>query len=117
MIGPAPLRLATICLDDAGVRARLDEWHHALVQALDRVEGRFEWSVKAFSHTGAVEADVSETGSSSSTGKGAAIDYEFVDMVVEVPRDTGPQAPRATWKLNGTLQITTSDDSTTPMAG
>ena len=43
------------------------------------------------------------------TGKGAAIDYSFVDMTVEVPRDTGPEAPRATWKLNGTLRITTRD--------
>jgi hypothetical protein len=43
------------------------------------------------------------------TGKGAAINYEFVDMLVEVPRDTGPQAPRATWRLNGTLRITTSE--------
>lgn len=46
------------------------------------------------------------------TGKGAAIDYTFVDMAVEVPRDTGPQAPRATWKLNGTLRITTTDRDT-----
>jgi hypothetical protein len=45
------------------------------------------------------------------TGKGAAINYQFVDMVVEVPRDTGSDAPRATWKLNGTLRITTSDDT------
>lgn len=43
------------------------------------------------------------------TGRGAAISYSFVDMAVEVPRDTGPDAPRATWKLNGTLRITTSD--------
>ncbi len=43
------------------------------------------------------------------TGKGAAIDYTFVDMTVEVPRDTGPQAPRAVWRLDGTLRITTSD--------
>ena len=47
--GPvAPLRLATICLDDIGVRRRIDEWHAALEQVLDRVEGRREWSVKAF---------------------------------------------------------------------
>jgi hypothetical protein len=44
------------------------------------------------------------------TGKGAAINYSFVDMTVEVPRDTGPDAPRAVWKLDGTLRITTSDD-------
>ena len=44
------------------------------------------------------------------TGKGAAVNYEFVDMAVEVPRDTGANAPRATWKLDGTLQITTADN-------
>ena len=43
------------------------------------------------------------------TGRQAAINYQFSDMVVEVPRDTGPQAPRATWRLNGTLTVTTSD--------
>lgn len=43
----APLRLATICHTDEGVRRRLEEWHHDLVQALDRIEGRNEWSVKA----------------------------------------------------------------------
>jgi len=43
------------------------------------------------------------------TGRQAAIHYRFEDMAVEVPRDTGPQAPRATWKLHGTLTITTTD--------
>ncbi|WP_130014416.1 hypothetical protein [Serinicoccus sediminis] len=43
------------------------------------------------------------------TGQGAAINYTFRDMSVEVPRDTGPDAPRATWKLDGTLRITTED--------
>ena len=44
------------------------------------------------------------------TGKGAAINYQFVDMVVEVPRETGAEAPRAVWRLDGTLRITTSED-------
>ena len=43
------------------------------------------------------------------TGRQAAINYRFIDMAVEVPRDTGAQAPRATWKLNGTLQVTTAE--------
>jgi len=43
------------------------------------------------------------------TGKGAAINYEFVDMLVEVPQETGPDSPRATWRLHGTLRITTSE--------
>lgn len=43
------------------------------------------------------------------TGREAAINYEFVDMTIEVPRDTGPNSTRATWKLNGTLRITTAE--------
>lgn len=43
------------------------------------------------------------------TGREAAIHYRFEDMAVEVPRDTGSNAPRATWKVDGTLTITTSD--------
>ncbi len=43
------------------------------------------------------------------TGRGAAINYEFQNMEVEVPRDTGADAPRALWKLNGTLRITTDE--------
>ena len=43
------------------------------------------------------------------TGMEATSDYTFVDMTVEVPRSTGPDSARATWKLNGTLRITTKD--------
>ena len=43
------------------------------------------------------------------TDRGAAINYEFVDMLIEVPRETGADSERAIWKLNGTLRITTSD--------
>lgn len=46
------------------------------------------------------------------TGRRAAINYQFVDMSVEVPRDTGPKAPRAMWKIDGTLRISTDDDTT-----
>ncbi len=45
------------------------------------------------------------------TGREAAINYRFIDIAVEVPRDTGAGAPRATWKLNGTLQVTTKDNA------
>ncbi len=43
------------------------------------------------------------------TGREAAIHYRFEEMAIEVPRDTGSSAPRATWKLNGTLTVSTSD--------
>ena len=45
------------------------------------------------------------------TGREAAIHYSFEEMAIEVPRDTGAESPRATWKLNGTLTITTTDNS------
>ena len=51
------------------------------------------------------------------TGREAAINYRFIDMAVEVPRDTGAGAPRATWKLNGTLQITTRDNASQSETG
>lgn len=43
------------------------------------------------------------------TGKQAVIEYSFTDMTVEVPKTTGPDSPRATWKINGTLRVRTSD--------
>jgi hypothetical protein len=69
-LGPiAPLRLATICLDDAAVRSRLDEWYDGLTAALDRVEGRREWSVKAFAP---VRAAAERPAATTTAGAGAA---------------------------------------------
>ena len=45
------------------------------------------------------------------TGREAAVNYRFIDLSIEVPRDTGSAAPRAVWKLDGTLQVTTSDNA------
>lgn len=45
------------------------------------------------------------------TGRQAEVNYRLVDLTVEVPRDTGPEAPRAIWKLDGTIQVTTTDNS------
>jgi hypothetical protein len=46
------------------------------------------------------------------TGREAAINYTFKDLTVEIPRDTGSNAPRATWKIDGTLTVTTHDNDT-----
>ncbi|QIX27073.1 GvpL/GvpF family gas vesicle protein [Nocardioides sp. JQ2195] len=64
----APLRIATICLDDEGVRQRLDEWGTALEQVLANVEGRLEWSVKVF----APPAEREPTGVAAGGGLGGA---------------------------------------------
>jgi hypothetical protein len=42
------------------------------------------------------------------TGRGTTITYRFEDMTVEVPRSTG-SAPRASWRLHGTIHISTSE--------
>lgn len=44
----APLRLATVFLGEETLGARLGEWHEVASAALDRIEGRDEWSVKAY---------------------------------------------------------------------
>lgn len=47
--GPtAPLRLATVFLGEDSLRARLAEWRGDAERALDRIDGRSEWSVKAY---------------------------------------------------------------------
>ena len=45
------------------------------------------------------------------TGRGAAITYQFEDMSIEVPQSVSTDAPRATWRLNGKLIITTEDST------
>lgn len=51
------------------------------------------------------------------TGKGAVIEYELDNMTIEVPKTTGPDSPRATWKMHGTLRIRTSDQDSTGSVG
>lgn len=43
------------------------------------------------------------------TGRGATISYEFADLIVEVPRSTGPDSERAIWRLHGTVRISTAE--------
>ena len=44
----APLRMATVYLDDDNVRALLRRKNTAFTAVLDRIRGRREWGVKAF---------------------------------------------------------------------
>jgi hypothetical protein len=90
-LGPtAPLRLATICLDDDGVRSRLDEWHDALEQVLDRVEGRLEWSVKVIAPVRAAGPAAASVASSGMGGaeylrrKKAATEARYADEEVAI---------------------------------
>lgn len=48
------------------------------------------------------------------TGRHAEITYEFTDMQVKVPSQTGPEAEHAEWVLNGTMKIRTSESVPVP---
>ena len=50
-----PLRLCTIFADDAQVREMLERERGVFLDALERVRGRAEWSVKVLADPGAVE--------------------------------------------------------------
>ena len=48
------------------------------------------------------------------TGRNAEITYQFQNMIIEVPSGTGTGANHASWKLDGTLKVTTSESSDRP---
>ena len=68
----APMRLVTICTDDDAVRRRLDAHHDGLVAALDSVQGRREWSVKAYADPAAAAQPAPEP---AAPGGGAGAAY------------------------------------------
>jgi hypothetical protein len=45
------------------------------------------------------------------TGRGAEITYEFDNMEVDVPSQTGRNVEAARWRLHGTLKIRTRDQA------
>ena len=65
----APLRLATVYLDDENVRALIGAQEGAFAAALDRIRGRHEWGVKAFA---AGRPDPEQGDDDSALGPGAA---------------------------------------------
>ena len=74
----APLRLATVFLGEDSVRAQLAEWHEQAELALDRIQGRTEWSVKAYSDPSARPAPAASGGDATSgaaAGEGAGKAY------------------------------------------
>lgn len=91
----APLRLATICLADNGVRRRLDEWHDGLTTALDRVEGCSEWSVKLVAPPRAATSATATTGATREPGAGAAYLQRRREATAQRARDDDEALGRA----------------------
>lgn len=65
----APLRMATVYLDDDKVRALMDAKEETFAAALDRIRGRQEWGVKVFA---AARSDSEPYEDDSTLGPGAA---------------------------------------------
>lgn len=49
----APLRMATVFLSEDAVREQLAQWYDRAEEVLNRIEGRSEWSVKAYAEPAA----------------------------------------------------------------
>jgi hypothetical protein len=97
-LGPAaPLRLATICLGDDGVRSRLEEWHDAMTAVLDRIDGRSEWSVKVVLPSRSATGSAREAEATSGPGSGAAYlmrKKRETELRASADRDAAAQADR-----------------------
>ncbi|MDQ0840610.1 GvpL/GvpF family gas vesicle protein [Streptomyces sp. V1I6] len=72
--GVVPLRLATVCRGESGVRRLLDEGRHRFTTNLDRLEGRVEWGVKLYAEPEPEPAATPEAapGQQTQGGDGAA---------------------------------------------
>lgn len=99
----APMRLVTICSDDDSVRRRVEDLHEALEAALDRVEGRQEWSVKAYAAPEPAPASaVAEAPSASSGAEGLAY-LQRKKAAAEQRRSAGEQSARVADELHHRL--------------
>lgn len=47
------------------------------------------------------------------TGRDAEISYEFDNFELNIPSSTAPDAGHASWKMNGTLRISTRNGQAT----
>jgi hypothetical protein len=65
----APLRLATVYVDDDSIRALVDAEEEAFTAALERIRGCHEWGVKAFA---AARTDLEPSDDDPALGPGAA---------------------------------------------
>ncbi|CAL9337911.1 MULTISPECIES: GvpL/GvpF family gas vesicle protein [unclassified Streptomyces] len=68
LTSPLPLRLATVCRDDSGVRRLLEEGHDRFVRALERIDGRVEWGVKVYAEQPPARRPASSEAASGAVG-------------------------------------------------
>ena len=98
----APMRLVTICSDDDSVRARVEGAHDGLEAALDRVEGRREWSVKAYAAPPEQSEQEAPVAAGSGQGAGAAYLQRKREQAAR-RRAAGDDATQAAEQIHGAL--------------
>lgn len=91
----APLRLVTIYSDDDSVRRHLGDLADQLTAALDRVEGRSEWSVKVFATATAPDPEPASTSASSAGERPGATYLRRKREAAERRRASSEQATEA----------------------
>jgi hypothetical protein len=97
-IGPVvPLRLATVYLDDSGVSGLLQERRADFEAALDLVEGRTEWGVKAYGDPGALAGPAQDAvqPDEQAAGRGAGTAYLQRRRAQRQAQETGEQEAAA----------------------
>ncbi|MBQ0852356.1 GvpL/GvpF family gas vesicle protein [Streptomyces sp. NPDC057621] len=76
---PLPLRLATVFLDDSGVRSMLEERADTFRRTLGRLDGRVEWGVKVYSEpTEAPDSKDTSGKAASSPGRAAGSGRDYL---------------------------------------
>ncbi|MEU3504887.1 GvpL/GvpF family gas vesicle protein [Streptomyces hundungensis] len=89
---PVPLRLATVCRDEDGVRRLLDSGRARFEPTIERLDGRIEWGVKVYADAPAPERAAPAPEVKAATGR----DY--------LRRRLGQRQSRdETWRKAGTL--------------
>ncbi|MFC5993262.1 GvpL/GvpF family gas vesicle protein [Pseudonocardia hispaniensis] len=96
----APVRLATVYLDDANLRTMLDQRAAAFGAVLDRIRGRTEWGVKAFVIPPSADRHAAEQQPSVPSGTGAGRAYL---MQRRAARDRAAEARRSAVDAAGQL--------------
>ncbi|HKT83214.1 MAG TPA: GvpL/GvpF family gas vesicle protein [Solirubrobacterales bacterium] len=74
-----PMRLCTIFHDEAHVREMMGREGAVLLEALERLEGKSEWGVKAFAEPGALERAAAERAGEQSRGEALSPGVAYMD--------------------------------------
>ncbi len=91
----APLRLATIFVEEASLGAQLEQWEEQATRALDRIEGCSEWSVKAYADPAPAPEPAAPASARGDTSAGAGRAYLLQRRAATQHKAAGAEADAA----------------------